>query len=78
MPRIAKWSERNQCIPPQPIKLKIAHNGVNKNGTIIDIIDNIFTSFDFDSVIPKYYESFVDVKEVPYGRYNSDSDYRGS
>ena len=76
MPRIAKWAEKNQCIPPQSIKLKIAHKGVNKNGTVIDIMEDIFASFDFDAVIPKYSESFVDVKEVPYGRHNSDTDYR--
>ena len=75
MPRMAKWAEKNQCIPPQPIKFKIAHNGVNKNGTVIDIIEDIFASFDFDSVIPKYYENFVDVKEVPYGRHNSDANH---
>jgi hypothetical protein len=76
MPRIAKWSEKNQCILSQPVKLKIAHSGVNKNGTIINIIEDIIASFDFDSVIPKCYENFVDVKEVPYGRHNSDTDYR--
>ena len=63
MPRMAKQVERIQCIPLQSIKFKIANSGVNKNRTY----------FDFEK-----YKSFVDVKEVPYGRYNSDSDYRGS
>ena len=71
MPRIAKWSERNQCMPPQPIKFKIASNGVNKNRTIIDTIE-LLSNFDFE----QYFKSFVDVKEVPYGRHNSDTDYR--
>ena len=26
----------------------------------------------------EFFNEFVDIKEVPYGRYNSDSDYRGS
>ena len=73
MPRIAKWSERNQCMPPQPIKFKIASNGVNKNRTIIDTIE-LLSNFDFE----QYFKSFVDVKEVPYGRHNSDTEYRGS
>ena len=59
MPRIAKWSEKNQCIPPQPIKIKIASNGVNKNRTIIDTIE-LLSNFDFEK-----YKSFVDVKEIP-------------
>ena len=73
MPRIAKWAERNQCIPPQPIEFKIASNGVNKNRTVIDTIE-LLSNFDFE----QYFKSFVDVKEVPYGRHNSDTDYRGS
>ena len=60
MPRIAKWSERNQCIPPQPIKIKIASSGVNKNRTIIDT-EELLSNFDFE----KYFKSFVDVKEIP-------------
>ena len=70
MPRIAKWAERNQCIPPQPVKFRIASNGVNKNRTVIDTIE-LLSNFDFEK-----YKSFVDVKEVPYGRHNSDTDYR--
>ena len=60
MPRIAKWSERNQCIPPQPVKFKIASNGVNKNRTVIDTVE-LLSNFDFE----KYFKSFVDVKEIP-------------
>jgi hypothetical protein len=60
MPRIAKWSERNQCMPPQPVKFKIASSGVNKNRTVIDI-EELLSNFDFE----KYFKSFVDVKEIP-------------
>ena len=31
-----------------------------------------------EAMKPEWFDQFVDVKEVPYGRYNSDSDYRGS
>lgn len=42
---------------------------------IEDVIANtITTSFADD----EFFKDFVDIKEVPYGRYNSDSDYRGS
>lgn len=60
MPRIAKWSERNQCMPPQPIKFKIASNGINKNRTVVDM-EELLSNFDFE----KYFKSFVDVKEIP-------------
>lgn len=60
MPRIAKWSERNQCMPPQPVKFKIASSGVNKNRTVIDT-EELLSNFDFE----KYFKSFVDVKEIP-------------
>ena len=31
-----------------------------------------------EAMKPEWFDQFIDVKEVPYGRYNSDSDYRGS
>ena len=77
MPRIAKWREKYECVKylaPRPVKFYF-EDGVNelKTHTIYELIEETF-----ESLLPKYYESFVDVKEVPYGRYNSDSDYRGS
>lgn len=46
--------------------------------TLFDLISQII-----DDTLPKmqdleFFGEFVDIKEVPYGRYNSDSDYRGS
>lgn len=45
--------------------------------TLFDLISQII-----DDTLPKvsseFFNEFVDIKEVPYGRYNSDSDYRGS
>lgn len=45
--------------------------------TLFDLISQII-----DDTLPKvsneFFNEFVDIKEVPYGRYNSDSDHRGS
>lgn len=42
---------------------------------IEEIIDDTMKSTLTDG---NFFNEFVDIKEVPYGRYNSDSDYRGS
>lgn len=42
---------------------------------IEEIIDNTMKS---NWTNGDFFNEFVDIKEVPYGRYNSDSDYRGS
>ncbi len=42
---------------------------------IEDIINNTLTN---DWIKNPFLEDFVNIKEVPYGRYNPDSDYRGS
>ena len=42
---------------------------------ISEIIDDTLKSNWTDG---NFFNEFVDIKEVPYGRYNSDSDYRGS
>ena len=45
--------------------------------TLFDLISQII-----DDTLPKvsneFFNEFVDIKEVTYGRYNSDSDHRGS
>lgn len=41
---------------------------------LIDEIINETSIFNTD----RYFDKFVDIKEVPYGRHNSDPDYRGS
>ena len=52
--------------------------GYEEKKTLFDLIEQII-----DDTLPKmrdleFFNEFVDIKEVPYGRYNSDSDYRGS
>ena len=89
MPHIVKYSERMRCIKPnittlweEDLKYKYirpvqeAYVQDNKR-TVFDLIESIV-----EDLIPKvsneFFNEFVDIKEVPYGRYNSDSDYRGS
>lgn len=89
MPHIVKYSERMRCIKPnittlweEDLKYKYikpiqeAYVQDDKR-TVFDLIESIV-----EDLIPKvsneFFNEFVDIKEVPYGRYNSDSDYRGS
>lgn len=89
MPHIVKYSERMRCVKPnittlweedlkykyiQPIQEVYVQDDKR---TVFDLIESIV-----EDLIPKvsneFFNEFVDIKEVPYGRYNSDSDYRGS
>ena len=89
MPHIVKYSERMRCIKPnittlweedltykyiKPIQEAYVQDDKR---TVFDLIESIV-----EDLIPKvsneFFNEFVDIKEVPYGRYNSDSDYRGS
>lgn len=44
---------------------------------IYDLIEEIIDKY-IPIVNNEYFDKFVDIKEVPYGRHNSDPDYRGS
>lgn len=47
--------------------------------TIFDLIEEVIDStMKSNWTNENFFNEFVDIKEVPYGRYNSDSDYRGS
>ena len=89
MPHIVKYSERMRCIKPnittlweEDLKYKYIRPVQeayvqNDKRTVFDLIESIV-----EDLVPKvsneFFNEFVDIKEVPYGRYNSDSDYRGS
>ena len=49
----------------------------NPRQTLFDIIEQII-----EDTLPKttseFFDKMIDIKEVPYGRHNSDTDYRGS
>lgn len=44
---------------------------------LYDLIDEIIENY-LPTVNDEYFDKFVDIKEVPYGRHNSDPDHRGS
>ncbi len=44
---------------------------------IYDLIEEIINNY-IPTINNEYFDKFVDIKEVPYGRHNSDPDYRGS
>ena len=44
---------------------------------LYDLIDEIIENY-LPTINDEYFDKFVDIKEVPYGRHNSDPDYRGS
>ena len=47
--------------------------------TLFDLIEQIIDdTMKSNWTNGNFFNEFVDIKEVPYGRYNSDSDYRGS
>ena len=89
MPHITKHSERLMCVRPAyfdiweaDLKYKYLRPTEDANikydkTTIFNLVESIV-----EDLVPKvnseFFNKFVDVKEVPYGRYNSDSDYRGS
>ena len=47
--------------------------------TLFDLIEDIISdTMKSNWTNGNFFNEFVEIKEVPYGRYNSDSDYRGS
>lgn len=47
--------------------------------TLFNLIENIVSNtLTSNMKSDEFLKDFVEIKEVPYGRYNSDSDYRGS
>lgn len=94
MPHIVKWSERCKLVKPkcddwsQDLKLKYYPPPAISSDKFIDMRrpsrESLFSLIEqlIDETLPKamnnFFEEFVDIKEVPYGRHNSDTDYRGS
>ena len=79
MPRITKYAEKIKCVKPnfntilQRDLTRTCETKTDLFSLIEEIIDNTLPK-----VSSEFFNEFVDIKEVPYGRYNSDSDYRGS
>ena len=91
MPHITKWSEKCQLVKPKydnwsmdlerkysfPPDFSSNKYSYNARGILSEIIDKIFEEA-FPQIQDKFFDQFVDIKEVPYGRHNSDTDYQGS
>ena len=78
MPRIAKWSEKSQCIKylaPRPVKF-IFENSDTVEQAYLDFQDFINRTIQQEINRGLQYDQFVNIKEVPNGRHNSDTDYR--
>jgi hypothetical protein len=83
MPHIVKYAEKIKCVKSNLNTLwqeDLARKYVRTCETKTDLFSLIEEII--DNTLPKasseFFNQFVDIKEVPYGRYNSDSDYRGS
>lgn len=79
MPHITKYAEKIRCVKPnfntvlQRDLIRTCETKTDLFSLIEEIIDNTLPK-----VSSEFFNEFVEIKEVPYGRYNSDSDYRGS
>ena len=49
----------------------------NARKSLFDIIEQIIEDT-LPQVTNEFFDKMIDIKEVPYGRHNSDTDYRGS
>ena len=94
MPHIVDWKERRTLVKPKcqdwSIDLERKYMPIPAISTekpwldaryptenLLKIIEDII-----DRTLPQtmneFFDQFVDVKEVPYGRHNSDTNHRGS
>ena len=66
MPRIAKWAEKNQCMPiaPRPVKFFFEDNDT-LDKILLDFQDYINKCIDAGIKNGLKYDEFVDVKEIP-------------
>lgn len=82
MPHTTKYSEKMLCIKPpvslwdEDLKLKYLRSRDNGTSISFQLIDKIVQEA-FPNITDEYFDKFVEIKEVPYGRYNSDPNHRG-
>ena len=81
----AQQCVRALAIPPEYLKqiselpTRYSDYGYEEKKTLFDLIEQIIDdTMKSNWTDGNFFNEFVDIKEVPYGRYNSDSDYRGS
>lgn len=65
-------------------KLSANHQAFSSNQYTYDARKSIFDIIEqiIEDILPQatseFFDKMIDIKEVPYGRHNSDTDYRGS
>lgn len=52
--------------------------GRNLNLTLFNLIEDIIERTLPEALDKKWFNEFIDIKEVPYGKCNTDTDHRGS
>lgn len=94
MPHIVDWRERRTLVKPKeqdwsmdlrrkyiPIPATSTErpwlDARYPTETLFQIIEDIIDRT-LPQVTNEFFDQFVDVKEVPYGRHNSDTNYQGS
>lgn len=91
MPRLTKQKDKIPIILEQHLqgrelldvidgKVEYENNQFNlkyNSVKLYDLIDEIINKTSIFNT-NKFFDKFVDIKEVPYGRHNSDPDYWGS
>ncbi len=89
MPHITKWPEKCKLVKPKYDNWSIdltrkyvsSPPGISSNTYSYSARNNLFGIIEkiFEETLPeiqdKYFDQFVDIKEVPYGRHNSDTNH---
>ena len=88
MPHITKWLEKCKLVKPKYdnwsidlSKKYVSPPGISSNTYSYSARNNLFGIIEkiFEETLPeiqyKYSDQFVDIKEVPYGRHNSDTNH---
>ena len=81
----AHTAVRALAIPPymlerlQELPTQYSYMTPEDKCSIFDLVEEVISNtMKSNWTEENFLKDFVDIKEVPYGRYNSDSDYRGS
>ena len=81
----AQTAVRALAIPPhmlerlQELPTQYSYMTAEDKCNIFDLMEEVISNtIKSNWTEDNFLKDFVDIKEVPYGRYNSDSDYRGS
>ena len=71
---------QRKYLRPLVDSISINHQAFSSNQYNYDARKNLFDIIEdtLPEVTSEFFDKMIDIKEVPYGRHNSDTDYRGS